>query len=92
MQHASLTGFVRTIFIIVLIYYAFKIIGRFVFPLLLKKMMGNVEKKFNEQQRGSSTNQTQSKEGETVIDKTPNQTKKFNDNAGGDYVDYEDVE
>ncbi len=91
MQQAGLMNFIRTILIIVLIYYAFKIIGRFLFPIFLKKMMGKVEKKFNEQQRGNSTNNQHVKEGETVIDKTPNQAKKSNDDVG-EYVDYEDVE
>ncbi len=91
MQQAGLMNFIRTILIIVLIYYAFKIIGKFVFPLLFKKVMRNVEKKFNEQNHRNSTNQQRAKEGETVIDKTPNQTKKINDDAG-EYIDYEDVE
>ncbi len=91
MQQASLTGLAKTLFIIVLIYYGLKIIGRFVFPLLFKKVMGNVEKKFNEQQGRSTTNQQHTKEGETVIDKAPRQTKKINDNAG-EYVDYEEIE
>ena len=82
---------IRTILIIVLIYYALKMIGRFAFPLLLKKMMRNVEKKFNQQGQGSPSNQPPVKEGETVIDKTPNQAKKSNDDVG-EYVDYEEVE
>ncbi len=53
--------------------------------------MGNVEKKFNEQQRRNTTNQQPTKEGETVIDKAPRQTKKINDDAG-EYVDYEEIE
>jgi len=91
MQQAGLMNFLRTILIIILIYYAFKIIGRFVFPLFLKKMMGNVEKKFNEEQHRNSTDQQHVKEGETIIDKTPNQTKRSNDDAG-EYIDYEEVE
>jgi len=91
MQQAGLMNFIRTILILALIYYAFKIIGRYVFPLILKKMMGKVEKKFNEQQHRKTSNQQPVKEGETVIDKTPNQAKKTNDQVG-EYVDYEDVE
>jgi len=91
MQQASLTGLAKTLFIIVLVYYGLKIIGRFVFPLLFKKVMGNVEKKFNEQQGRNATNQQPTKEGETVIDKAPRQTKKINDDAG-EYVDYEEIE
>ena len=57
----------------------------------MKKMMQNVERKFNNQQ-GRTTNQNQHvKEGETVIDKAPNSTVKRNNDVG-EYVDYEDVE
>ena len=91
MQQAGLMNFIRTILILALIYYAFKIIGRYIFPLILKKMMGKVEKNFNEQQHRNTSNQQPVKEGETVIDKTPNQAKKTNDQVG-EYVDYEDVE
>ncbi len=91
MQQAGLMNFIRTILIIVLVYYALKFIARLVFPLFFKKIMKTVEKKFNEQQYKSSTNEPPLKEGETVIDKTPRQTKKINDDAG-EYVDYEEVE
>jgi hypothetical protein len=91
MQQAGLMNFIGTILIIALIYYAFKFIARLVFPLLFKKVMNNVEKKFNEQQHRSSRNEPPVKEGETVIDKAPRQTKKINDDAG-EYVDYEELE
>jgi bacteriorhodopsin len=91
MQEAGLVNFMRTILIIVVVYYALKFIGRIVFPIFFKRMMNNVEKKFNQQQHKNPTREQQVKEGETVIDKAPNQRTKSN-NEVGDYVDYEDVE
>ena len=91
MQEAGLVNFMRTILIILLIYYALKFIGRIVFPMFFKRMMKNVEKKFNQQQYKNPTTEQQVKEGETVIDKTPDQRSKSNNDVG-DYVDYEDVE
>ena len=91
MQQAELMSLIRTILIIVLIYYAFKLIARWIFPLFFKKMMKTVEKKFNEQQQRGSTDQPPIKEGETVIDKAPRQTKNINDDAG-EYIDYEEIE
>jgi hypothetical protein len=91
MQQAGLMNFIRTILIIALVYYSFKFIARLVFPLFFKKVMSKVEKKFNEQQRRSTSNEPPVKEGETIVDKTPRQTKKINDEAG-EYVDYEEVE
>lgn len=91
MQQAGLVNFIRTILIIVIIYYALKFIGRIVFPMFFKRMMNNVEKKFNDQQSNNSTSERNVKEGETIIDKTPNQPSKSNNDVG-EYVDYEDVE
>ncbi|HHC79598.1 MAG TPA: DUF4834 family protein [Flavobacteriia bacterium] len=91
MQLAYISGFLRTILILVLIYYAVKIIGKYVFPVILKNMMRNVEKKFNQQQQENVSREQSVKEGETIIDKTPGQTKKSSDDVG-EYVDYEEVE
>ncbi|RPE00050.1 DUF4834 family protein [Aureibaculum marinum] len=91
MQEAGIMNFIRTLLIILAIYYALKIIGRYIFPIFMKKMMQNVEKKFNEQQ-GRTTSQNQNvKEGETIIDKAPNTHSKSNNDVG-EYVDYEEVE
>ena len=84
-------GFVRTLLIILAIYYALKLIKRYVLPILMTKMMQNVEKKFNEQQGRATTQNQNVKEGETVVDKAPNTNIKRNNDVG-EYVDYEDVE
>tara|TARA_R110002073_G_scaffold40547_1_gene114855 strand:- start:60122 stop:60397 length:276 start_codon:yes stop_codon:yes gene_type:complete len=91
MQEAGFVNFLRTILIILAIYYGFKIIMRFAFPLILKNFMGKVEKKFQQQQRQQQSDQQQTKVGETIIDKAPRPNKKSNDSVG-EYVDYEDVE
>ena len=90
MQEASFQGFVRTILIIILIYYGFKFIGRYLFPVLFQKVMKNVEKKVREQQ-GYQTQDDQTKVGETTIEKKPQQPRESNKNVG-EYVDYEEVD
>lgn len=91
MQEAAFVNFLRTILIILLIYYGFRIIMRFAFPLLMKRFMGKVERKFQEQQGQYQQHQPTAKVGETVIDKKPNAAKKASDDVG-EYVDYEDVD
>ena len=91
MQEAGFVNFLRTILIIIASYYVFKIVVRFAFPLLMKRFMGKVEKKFQEQQGQYQEKQPSAKVGETIIDKKPNSDKKTNDNVG-EYVDYEDVD
>lgn len=90
MQEASLTGFLITISYIILIYYGIKIIGRYVFPIFLNKMVKNFEKKVKEQQ-GYQQPHDNSKEGETSINKKPIQPKEGKKDVG-EYVDYEEVD
>jgi len=90
MQEAGLLNFLRTILIIVLIWYGFKFVGRYLFPIFFQKMMKNVEKKVREQQ-GYQEPQNDAKVGETTIERAPQQSKKSN-NSVGEYVDYEEVD
>jgi len=87
MQEASLMGLLRTLAIILLIYYGLKIIARYVFPLFVKRTMNKMEDKFRAQQEAQ---QPQHKVGETVIDKKPQPRKKETDS--GEYIDYEEIE
>ncbi len=85
-------GLLRTLAIIVIIYYAIKFIGRYILPLFVGKIVDNVEKKMREQQQQYQDRQEKStgKVGETVIAKKPSDYKEGNKNVG-DYVDYEEV-
>lgn len=90
MHEASIQGLFRTILIFILIYYAVKIIGRFVFPLVVKRFMGNLEEKMKNQQQQYSPEKDE-KVGETIIDKTSVKNTKES-NAVGEYVDFEEVD
>lgn len=85
-------GLLRTLAIIVIIYYAIKFIGRYILPLFVGKIVNNVEKKFREQQQRQQNQQdkTTGKVGETVIAKKPSDYKEGNKDVG-DYVDYEEI-
>lgn len=90
MQEASVQGFLRTILIIILVYYALKLIGRIVFPMLFKRVVGKFEEKVKNQQQ-HQTNTSSHRVGETVIDKKPQSNKESNKDVG-EYVDYEEVD
>ena len=90
MHEASVQGFVRTILIFVIIYYAVKIIGRFVFPLVVKRFMGKFEQRVRDQQQQKSPREDK-KVGETTIDKTTIKGSKES-NSVGEYVDFEEVD
>ena len=91
----------RTIAIIFIIYYGFRLLSRYVFPFLLKRW---VNKKMGQFHSDSYRNQTQSQfndekkakdyvkqhEGEVKI-KT-NKSSKTETDGIGDFVDYEEVD
>jgi len=92
---ASVMGLLRTILIILLVYFGLKILSRLFAPVLLKFVAKKAEQRFGDQFGGfQNQNRAQSKQGkagETVIDKMPNKNKKANDKVG-EYIDYEEIE
>ena len=93
MQQAELMGFLRTLLIILIVYYSFRFLARIFAPLLLKKVVGNMQakaKKYHQQKNQQSENSS-TKEGETIIDKNPN-SKTQGNNSVGEYVDFEEID
>ena len=90
MEEASVQGFLRTILILILLYYGLKWLGRILFPVLFQKAVRNFEKKMKQEQ-GQSAPSDQMKEGETVIDRRPGPQRETNKNVG-EYVDYEEID
>ncbi len=88
-------GLLRTILIILLIYFGLKILSRIFAPLLLRFVAKKAERRFGDQfggfQNQNNSRNDHRKEGETVIDKMPNKSKNSNDKVG-EYIDYEEIE
>ncbi|MBT8311056.1 MAG: DUF4834 family protein [Flavobacteriaceae bacterium] len=91
-QYASIPGFIRTLLIILLIYYGIKVLTRLFAPYLMryvsKKAGQRFEQQFGQYQRPPETT---SKEGDVTIDSTPEKTKSSKDDVG-EYVDFEEVD
>ncbi len=90
MEEASVMGFLRTILILILVYYVLKWLGRILFPVLFQKAVRNFENKMRQEQ-GQTNTSDQVKEGETVIDRKPGPQRETNNNVG-EYVDYEEID
>ncbi len=91
---ASFTAVIKTILIILLVYFGLKIILRWVAPLILKYFMKKAGKRFQDQfqrQQGFNSQQSQRKEGDVSIDKKPHNQRKSNKNVG-EYIDYEEID
>lgn len=92
MQMASFTGFLRTILIILLVYYGIKILMKLFAPYVMRYMSKKMQERFGgqfQQQHNTETNRP--KDGETIIDKIP-ERRQSSDKKVGEYVDYEEID
>lgn len=92
LQTASLIGLLRTILILLLVYYGIKILSRIFAPYMIRYMSKKMQDRFGgsfQQQQNQS--EPKHKEGETVIDKIPKQDTSSNKNVG-EYIDYEEID
>ncbi len=93
---AGLIGLLRTVLIIFIIFYGFKLLVRYVFPVLLKNWVNKKMNQFQNQSQSQFNEQEQAAqfvkehEGEVKIKST---SKNKTETEGmGDEVDYEEVE
>lgn len=82
-----LTNFLKTIGIIVIVYYALKFLGRLLFPVIVKKAVNNMQEKQSQYQRQNQRKQ----EGEVTVE-TKNRQQTRTNNTEGEYVDFEEIE
>jgi UPF0716 family protein affecting phage T7 exclusion len=83
-----LIGFIRTVLVLLIIYYAVRLIARFVLPMVFRKTISNMQSRMQQQMREQ---QRQGKrEGEVTIERNPNHPNR--NQQAGDYVDFEEVD
>ena len=92
MQFASLTGILRTLFIMVCIYYAIRLLARIFFPIMVRTVVQKAEQSFQQQQQNYQRQNSQ--DSFTNVDTNanrrsdrPRETKKV-----GEYIDYEEID
>lgn len=90
MQEAGPLNFLRTILIILVIYYIIKFLAKYIAPVLLKRYINKMQERAQQYQGGQPA-EPDVKEGETIIDKTPRKTNQSSKNVG-EYVDYEEID
>jgi hypothetical protein len=83
-------SFLRTLLIIFVIYYGYRLFTRYILPILIDKGVKNIQQKMQDQYR--QQNQKPSRpEGEVTIESNrANLRNTERDN--GDYVDFEEVD
>jgi hypothetical protein len=84
--------FLKTILIVLLVYYGLKFLIKLLTPYLLRYISKKAGKKFEEAFGANPNVSPQSKEEGTItIDKMPSSKSKFR-NKVGEYVNYEEVD
>ena len=85
-------GLLRTILIILLVYYGVKIIMRLAAPYFMGYMSKKMQDKYGSQSPfNQGPKEENHKVGETVIDKVPKKERNSDDKVG-EYIDYEEIE
>lgn len=83
-----LIGFIRTVLVLLIIFYAVRLITRFLLPYVFRKTINDMQAKMQQQMREQ---QRQGKrEGEVTIERNPNQNNR--NSQTGEYIDFEEVD
>jgi hypothetical protein len=92
LQHASFMGLLKTILILLLVYYGVKLLSRLFAPILMRFVAKKAEQRFGQQfNQNQNPKEPIQKEGEISIDKAPQKHKASNKDVG-EYVDYEEID
>lgn len=81
-----LTNFLKTVGIIVVIYYGLKFVGRLLFPIVVKKAVNNMQSRQTQYQRRQPK-----QEGEVTVEKNAREQARTRATEG-EYVDFEEIE
>ncbi|SIS56657.1 protein of unknown function [Zobellia uliginosa] len=86
-------AFLKTILIIVLIYYLFKLVVKMFAPKIFGYAARKTQEHFNEKFGGFAQQEQarQERVGDVIIEKKPSKGSRSN-NQVGDYIDFEEVE
>jgi hypothetical protein len=83
METANFTGLIKTLFWLIVIYYAIKFLARLFLPVLAKKVVEKASEQFQQQSQRQNTSNTAT----SFKEEKPKPTKKV-----GEYVDFEEIE
>jgi hypothetical protein len=83
-----ITNFLRTLFIILIIWYGIKLVTKYVLPMVLHKTVKNIQSRVGEKFRQQQ--QSGRPEGEVTVENK--QKNNGNKSQEGEYVDFEEVE
>lgn len=86
-------GFLKTILIILLVYYSLKFLVKWLVPIMFTYAAKKTEEHFNEKFKGfhNPDQHVDSPMGNVIIEKKPIKERKSSKNVG-EYIDFEEIE
>ncbi|MCM4152289.1 DUF4834 domain-containing protein [Arenibacter sp. N53] len=86
-------GFLKTILIVLLVYYLLKIVAKWFAPRMFRYAAKKTEEHFKEKFEGFAAQNDQKEEqiGDVIIEKKTTKKKNTSKNVG-DYIDFEEIE
>jgi len=86
-------GFLKTVLIVLLVYYSIKILAKWFAPKLFRYAAKKTEEHFKEKFEGFAGQQSHDEEqiGDVIIDKKTTKKKNSSKNVG-EYIDFEEIE
>lgn len=85
-------GVIRTILIIVLVYYAFRFIAKLAMPFLLRTFVNKAQQNMQDQFNRQYQSQKQRPEGEVNIDRGAPKKQHKTDSLDAEDVDFEEID
>ncbi|MCM4171693.1 DUF4834 domain-containing protein [Arenibacter sp. TNZ] len=86
-------GFLKTILIVLLVYYLLKILAKWFAPRMFRYAAKKTEEHFKEKFEGFAQQNNQNEEhiGDVIVDKKTTKNKNTSKNVG-EYIDFEEIE
>ena len=85
-----MVGFIRTLVVILIIYYAFKLFNKYILPLILENKIRQMQE--NNFERNRRQNQTRYNDGDVIINHRTEKGSNKHTTDNGEYVDFEEIE
>jgi len=85
-----MVGFIRTLVVILIVYYVFKLFNKYILPLILENKIRQMQE--NNFERNRRQNQTRRNEGDVIINHRAEKGAGKHTTDDGEYVDFEEIE
>ena len=91
MEDNPLFGVLRVVLIVLLIYFGFKILLRWLARVIMRYFLKKIGKKFGQSFGSFDSGNRKRPEGEVTIEKKP-QSRRNSGKEVGEYIDYEEID